>query len=121
MSKELKPCPFCGGEAKMYSKEIKLTQMLDKHVTFHNVICESCGATAGVFFPTEADARNVWNRRVKPMVRGEWIKLGMHCGEEQYKCSACGMECYVPECMYEPLYAFCPNCGADMRNKEEQT
>ena len=46
--------------------------------------------------------------------RGEWIKLDMHKGMEQYKCSVCGAESYVPGCMGEPLYAYCPMCGAKM-------
>ena len=50
--------------------------------------------------------------------KGKWIKLDMHRGMEQYKCSACKSECYFPECMGEPLYAFCPNCGAEMEAKE---
>lgn len=45
---------------------------------------------------------------------GRWIHLDMHRGMEQYRCSNCEQECYVPECMGEPMYAFCPNCGATM-------
>lgn len=54
---------------------------------------------------------------VRPVVRGRWIKMDMHKGMEQYKCSTCRSECYVPECMGEPMYAYCPNCGADMREE----
>jgi hypothetical protein len=43
---------------------------------------------------------------------GKWIKLDMHRGMADHKCTACGQECYVPTCMGEPLYAFCPNCGS---------
>jgi hypothetical protein len=55
---------------------------------------------------------------VKPVVHGKWIKLDMHKGMEQYKCSVCRSECYVPECMGEPMYYYCPNCGADMEKNE---
>lgn len=51
---------------------------------------------------------------VRPVVRGRWIKLDMHNGMEQHKCSVCNQECYVPTCMGEPLYSYCPNCGAKM-------
>lgn len=51
---------------------------------------------------------------VQPVVHGKWIRLDMHRGMEQYKCSICNSECYVPECMGEPMYCFCPNCGAAM-------
>lgn len=49
--------------------------------------------------------------------RGKWVKMDMHRGPEQYKCSVCRSECYVPKCMGEPMYAYCPNCGADMREE----
>ena len=51
---------------------------------------------------------------VQPVVHGKWIRLDMHRGMEQYKCSSCDTECYVPECMGEPIYCFCPHCGARM-------
>lgn len=51
---------------------------------------------------------------VMPVVHGKWIRLDMHRGMEKYKCSACGQECYVPEVMGEPMFRFCPNCGARM-------
>lgn len=43
---------------------------------------------------------------VQPVVRGRWIHLDMHRGMEQYECSICGNECYVPECMGEPMDLF---------------
>lgn len=46
--------------------------------------------------------------------RGRWVALDAHRGMEQFKCSACGMECYVPTCMGNAMYGFCPNCGAKM-------
>ena len=48
------------------------------------------------------------------VVHGEWLKLDMHMGMENYKCSVCRSECYVPEAMGEPMYPLCPNCGARM-------
>lgn len=50
--------------------------------------------------------------------KGRWIKLDMHAHLADHKCTACGQECYVPTCMGEPIYDFCPNCGADMREGE---
>ena len=51
--------------------------------------------------------------------RGRWIKLDMHRGMADHKCTACEQECYVPTCMGEPMYAFCPNCGAKMEVNHE--
>ena len=50
--------------------------------------------------------------------RGRWIKLDMHRGMADHKCSVCKQECYVPTCMGEPMYAFCPQCGAKMEGTE---
>ena len=50
---------------------------------------------------------------------GEWIKLDMHTSMEQYECSACETEIYVPECMGEPMYAYCPYCGAKMEGGDK--
>ena len=44
--------------------------------------------------------------------------MDMHKGMEQYKCSVCNQECFVPTCMGEPLYNYCPNCGAHMTDEE---
>lgn len=47
---------------------------------------------------------------------GRWIKLDLHAHLADHKCTACGQECYVPTCMGEPMYAYCPNCGARMED-----
>ena len=54
----------------------------------------------------------------QPERKGKWIKLDMHAHLADHKCTACGQECYVPTCMGEPMYTYCPNCGADMRGTE---
>ena len=48
------------------------------------------------------------------VVHGSWVRLDAHKGVEQFKCSTCRSECYVPTCMNEPMYDYCPNCGAKM-------
>ena len=45
---------------------------------------------------------------------GKWIKLDMHAHLADHKCTSCGQECYVPTCMGDPMYDFCPHCGAKM-------
>ena len=66
---ELKPCPFCGGEAKvMYAMEEGGTK------TVFSVICQSCGT--GIFRPRRipnewnayvgvGEAIEAWNRRAE--------------------------------------------------------
>lgn len=55
---ELKPCPFCGGEAEMlnYSESEWL------------VYCPACGGAVEKWRKTEAEAIEQWNTR-KPMDR----------------------------------------------------
>lgn len=49
-----------------------------------------------------------------PVVCAKWIRMDAHIGMEQFKCSLCRSEYYVPTCMNEPMYDYCPNCGAKM-------
>ena len=58
--------------------------------------------------------RPVSREEVEKVWRGEWIKLSAYRGMEQYKCSKCGQEIYVPEFMGEPIYSFCPMCSSAM-------
>lgn len=51
-------------------------------------------------------------------VHGWWVRLDAQKGMEQFKCSICRSECYVPTCMGKPMYAYCPNCGTKMDLEE---
>lgn len=59
---ELKPCPFCGGEAEIKRREF----MAINHQTWY-VRCRSnerCYANSQLIdFPTESEAIEAWNRR----------------------------------------------------------
>lgn len=61
---ELKPCPFCGGEAKTYcvGTEVEYTGSFTDSVTHHLVICTKCDANTGNY-DTEEKAIERWNRR----------------------------------------------------------
>lgn len=61
---------------------------------------------------------------VRPVVRGEWIKIDKYDNESNVQCSACLEEfdyvdgvCYL--CHGYELPLFCPNCGADMRGQKD--
>lgn len=43
--------------------------------------------------------------------KGKWIWRT----NDIYRCSECETDSHVAECMEEPIYNFCPYCGADMR------
>ena len=60
---DLKPCPFCGGEAKLYSRE-NPTAFYANDTDFW-VSCEGspyCFGSVGLF-DNEPDAVKAWNRR----------------------------------------------------------
>jgi len=57
MSEELKPCPFCGGDAEV-------NEIDDEYLSS----CSECSANLG-FFETEHDAITAWNTRVEKWLR----------------------------------------------------
>ena len=50
---ELKPCPFCGGEAVLYGQ------------VFYYIVCKSCLAESKGNYSEQA-AIEAWNRRYTP-------------------------------------------------------
>lgn len=59
MDRELKPCPFCGGEANIIGGKTDA-------YTFYYVICSVCNTRSGDVFKGlegEKKARETWNRR----------------------------------------------------------
>lgn len=55
MANELKPCPFCGGEA--------VAEMDESWSWEWEVHCPNCNATIAMGFGTESEAIEAWNRR----------------------------------------------------------
>lgn len=95
MSEELKPCPFCGGKARLRSGTIVTLPM-------HQVYCLSCGAGCGHRY-TEAEAIEAWNTRYEETCR---METDESC-QNWNSCSVCGADYYNDQ----PLN-YCPNCGA---------
>ena len=61
MNKELRRCPFCGGEATIWSGPIED----DYFNTYYDVYCTACNCMTPKFH-TEESAITFWNRR-KPI------------------------------------------------------
>lgn len=55
---ELKPCPFCGGEATVFIKD------WDNRADEYKIVCMKCGVQQEEFRHEKAKAIEAWNRRV---------------------------------------------------------
>lgn len=78
-------------------------------------------ATCYLDSPCEYQNINIALPSAEPEIivkRGRWVKLDIHPHLADHKCTACGESAYVPTCMGEPMYLFCPNCGARMDEVE---
>ena len=56
---DLKPCPFCGGEADI------LEHQFEGFSPTYGVTCLDCNCETYQFFDTEDEAIAAWNRRAK--------------------------------------------------------
>lgn len=54
---ELKPCPFCGGEACMQE------HVFHGYTSTYGVVCLDCCAETRQFYDTKEEAAEAWNRR----------------------------------------------------------
>lgn len=100
MTNELKPCPFCAGEAKV-SADLLVGESV------YEAYCDDCFASVG-FHSTEGEAVAAWNRRTQQHCRYEHTD---HC---TVKCSVCGREVET----FHPGYRHCPCCGSYIEPKE---
>lgn len=62
---------------------------------------------------------------VRPVVWGEWIEENSRPRSSQFYCSVCHRTAYDPQptrsvsWVKRCRYAFCPNCGAKMREEQD--
>lgn len=59
--------------------------------------------------------RKIFHERVR---NGRWEKIGVFLDGETVICSKCGEKVILNERNRE-RYNFCPNCGSDMREKQD--
>ncbi len=108
---ELKPCPFCGGEAHVVHGVYRDGGYIE-HAAY--VQCAKCGARTDEVSECMPEMRvhdmavSIWNRRAERTCR-----MGAPVDGE-YRCSECGhlnRETYRPDRgWYQPEY--CAHCGA---------
>lgn len=105
---ELKPCPFCGGEA-----DCNNSGFMKAGKQMWAVECLNCGMVT-TFADTEQKAIEAWNKRTE-RPKGRWIetKNGFHCSNCKRKPGN------HPTKRGVFLSDFCPNCGADMRGESD--
>ena len=132
---ELKPCPFCGGEAEMLTAESMNGGYL------FGIMCNDCRSRGDVY-DTEAEAIAAWNTRAVSIecaggycphcaknravetcrnVNEEWAKKSeFYEGETSFCCSECGARYSDCESYYAYLANdvdgaiptnYCPSCG----------
>lgn len=116
MDSLLRPCPFCGGEAKF--------QTIGDELRILGVVkCAECGARMefrGDKDAVSCEAVSAWNRRVgiAPITHEHWIKVqfadsktligeGKLCLSDGFLCGHCGHDVYEKS-------PYCPHCGAKM-------
>ncbi|MBO5831584.1 MAG: Lar family restriction alleviation protein [Alistipes sp.] len=58
---ELKPCPFCGGEARI-TADPEAVRDSQRRLWAFTVVCDRCCASSGLTFKPER-AIEAWNRR----------------------------------------------------------
>ena len=100
---ELKPCPFCGGEARLYPSEAGF---------FVGCFNDGCAVNPssgefvadGVWDEEQKEAAiDAWNTRAERTCRMETEESCQNWNS----CSECGADYYTDQ----PI-SYCPNCGA---------
>lgn len=99
MTNELKPCPFCGGEA--YAVDV-----LEKRA---HAVCDTCHASTAYYF-SEVEAIAAWNTRAERTCQQVDVTVKYQpYVTHMTACSLCGETLAVEE---YPAPNYCSKCGA---------
>ncbi len=63
MSEKLKPCPFCGGNAKLNSENNSSLGAWEQ--TIYTISCKKCPCWIGNQIKDKEEAIEAWNKRTK--------------------------------------------------------
>ena len=114
MTSELKPCPFCGGEARLVDRRKQCVVSPGVYEVPWMVECSNrrtCPALMLTTWPyaTEEEAIEAWNTRAERTCRNVAKERG--CWSVEFLCSECGHEAYHYD--YKPAVGeHCLGCGA---------
>lgn len=103
---DLKPCPFCGGEA----------EWRDGSSTKPYIRCKGCGMRTGGSSACDK-LKAAWNRRpAHDETCKDTVDTPEYRDKTRFECSVCGYEYnatggYGCDFGDEPWFNYCPNCG----------
>lgn len=138
---KLKPCPFCGGSAKivlcddegnLHDKDYALRPYSGvgfeiRHTHEENPECPIAGyevdggIVGGVYiYDTEEKAAEAWNKRVNDasVVHEKWL-LDRWPSWPHRECSRCKIMIPRTKEVPDQYWQYCPNCGARMDGGNE--
>lgn len=106
-------CPNCGAEACITEEHFNDCDI------WYRPECSCCNINWSENYPTIEEAVKAWNSNrveMKPVVHGRWVwtVTGQEDWEQNWHCSECDDYSFIK-------FDYCPNCGATMDLKEEET
>ena len=110
MSKILKPCPLCGGIAK-------IIQTVNSYPNWI-IQCSECYMST-ISCPSAKGLVEFWNTRANEK-HGKWENPKAKFPYYNWRCSVCGCEDYTQTDLngkYKEMN-YCPNCGAKMEEEK---
>jgi len=120
---DLKPCPFCGGEAEIIQRKVHHSDWFGKNYrTMYRAKCKSCGAAVGKLAACEYyrdestgdewGAIVDWNARAERTCRPT-EEYCCQCGQDLVLCDmGIGQNGGAVELDPPILFNYCPSCGA---------